>query len=223
MRKILIFLITFSLSLNLLSFPVLASGGEETEEVQTEEAQPQEDTQSQEQVSQAQPSKEEAPGKEAVPEEAVVLEEKDVNPLEKKGTDASNVSKASTEPVKEAQIDDSMGITAPSAVLMEASTGTVVLEKNSHQKLPPASVTKIMTLLLIFDALSQGKIKLEDMVTTSAYAASMGGSQVYLEEGEAQSVDTMIKCISVSSANDASVAYRHSRQAKILVICTLLG
>ena len=71
---------------------------------------------------------------------------------------------------------DSIGISAPSAVLMEASTGTVVLEKNSHEKLPPASVTKIMTLLLIFDAISQGKIKLEDTVTTSTYAASMGGS-----------------------------------------------
>ncbi len=101
---------------------------------------------------------------------------------------------------------EGQGITAPSAILIEASTGTVVLEKNSHEKLPPASVTKIMTLLLIFDALAQGKIKLEDMVTTSTYAASMGGSQVFLEEGETQTVETMIKCISVASANDASVA-----------------
>ncbi len=104
------------------------------------------------------------------------------------------------------QETDTLGITALSAVLMEASTGTVVLEKNAHQQLPPASVTKIMTLLLIFDAVSQGKIRLEDSVTTSAYAASMGGSQVFLEEGEKQSVDTMIKCIAVASANDASVA-----------------
>lgn len=115
---------------------------------------------------------------------------------------------------------DSIGITAPSAVLMEASTGTIVLEKNAHEKLHPASVTKIMTLLLIFDAISQGKIKLEDSVTTSAYAASMGGSQVFLEEGETQSVDTMIKCISVASANDASVAYRYSRRRRILAECT---
>lgn len=111
------------------------------------------------------------------------------------------VRAAGTEPA-----GDSLGITAPSAVLMEASTGTVVLEKNPHEKLPPASVTKIMTLLLIFDSLSQGKIRLEDSVTTSAYAASMGGSQVFLEEGETQSVETMIKCIAVASANDASVA-----------------
>lgn len=104
------------------------------------------------------------------------------------------------------QADGGLGLTAPSAILMEASTGTVILEKNSHEKLPPASVTKIMTLLLIFDALSEGKIKLEDTVTTSAHAASMGGSQVFLEEGETQTVDTMIKCISVASANDASTA-----------------
>ena len=101
---------------------------------------------------------------------------------------------------------DSLGVTAPSAILMEASTGTVVLEKNAHEKLPPASVTKIMTLLLIFDTSSQGKSQLDDTVTTSEYAASMGGSQVFLEAGETQSVDTMIKCISVASANDASVA-----------------
>lgn len=101
---------------------------------------------------------------------------------------------------------DTLGISAPSAILMEASTGTVVLEKNSHEQLPPASVTKVMTLLLIFDAISQGKIHLDDTVTTSEYASSMGGSQVFLEAGETQSVDTMIKCISVASANDASVA-----------------
>ena len=101
---------------------------------------------------------------------------------------------------------DTLGISAPSAILMEASTGTVVLEKNAHEQLPPASVTKVMTLLLIFDAISQGKIHLDDTVTTSEYAASMGGSQVFLEVGETQSVDTMIKCIAVASANDASVA-----------------
>ena len=77
---------------------------------------------------------------------------------------------------------------------------------------PPASVTKVMTLLLIFDALNEGKITLEDQVTTSEYAASMGGSQVFLEPGEVQTVDTMIKCISVASANDACVSFHNSRQ-----------
>ena len=88
---------------------------------------------------------------------------------------------------------------APSAILMEASTGKIIYEKNPDEKLPPASVTKVMTLLLIFDALDSGQIKLGDEVTTSEYAASMGGSQVFLEPGETQTVDTLIKCISVAS------------------------
>ena len=95
---------------------------------------------------------------------------------------------------------------APSALLMEASTGTVLYEKNADEPRNPASVTKIMTLILIFDALQSGKIHLEDEVTTSAYAKSMGGSQVFLEEGEIQTVETLIKCIVIASGNDASVA-----------------
>lgn len=97
-------------------------------------------------------------------------------------------------------------VSAPSAILMEASTGDVIYEKDADTARPPASVTKIMTMLLIFDALSEGKIKLDDQVATSEFAASMGGSQVFLEPGETQSVDTMLKCISVASANDACVA-----------------
>lgn len=99
-----------------------------------------------------------------------------------------------------------LNISAPSALLMEASTGTVVYEKSSHEILRPASITKIMTLILIFDALSCGQITLNDTVTVSEYAASMGGSQVFLEPGETQTVDTMLKCISIASANDACVA-----------------
>ena len=97
-------------------------------------------------------------------------------------------------------------ISAPSAVLMEASTGKVIFEKDMDTARPPASVTKIMTMLLIFDALADGRIRPEDEVTVSEYAASMGGSQVYLEAGEVQTVDTMLKCIAVASANDACVA-----------------
>ena len=89
---------------------------------------------------------------------------------------------------------------------MEASTGTILYEKDADKEKPPASVTKIMTLLLIFDALSKKQITLNDTVTVSEHAASMGGSQVFLEPGETQTVDTMIKCIAVSSANDACVA-----------------
>ncbi len=97
-------------------------------------------------------------------------------------------------------------ISAPSAVLMEASTGTVLYEKNSHEKLRPASITKIMTLILIFEALEEGRFTKSDPVTVSEHAAGMGGSQVYLEPGETQTVDDMIKCISIASANDACVA-----------------
>ncbi len=97
-------------------------------------------------------------------------------------------------------------LSAPAALLMEASTGTVVYEKNADVPCSPASITKIMTLLLIFEALEKGDIRLEDEVMTSAHAQSMGGSQVFLEEGEMQTVDTLIKCIAVASGNDAAVA-----------------
>ena len=100
-------------------------------------------------------------------------------------------------------------ISAPGAVLMEPSTGTVLYEKNGEEQRSPASITKIMTLLLIFEALEDGQITLEEEVVTSAYAKSMGGSQVFLEEGETQTVETLIKtlikCIVVASGNDASV------------------
>ena len=100
----------------------------------------------------------------------------------------------------------SVTVTAPSVLLMEASTGKVLYEKDADTRRPPASVTKVMTILLIYDALSAENIHKEDVVTTSEYAASMGGSQVFLEAGEEQTVDTLLKCIVVSSANDACVA-----------------
>lgn len=109
-------------------------------------------------------------------------------------------------PVYAENEDDQLNITSTSAVLIEGSTGMVIYEKNKDEKLRPASITKIMTLLLIFEALDSGKLKLTDMVTISEHAASMGGSQVYLEPYETQDVNTMIKCISIASANDASVA-----------------
>ena len=97
-------------------------------------------------------------------------------------------------------------VAAPHAILMEVSTGTILMGKAEDEKLHPASVTKIMTLLLILEAIEDGKIALTDMVTVSEHAASMGGSQVYLEPFEQQTVETMIKCIAVASANDACVA-----------------
>ncbi len=97
-------------------------------------------------------------------------------------------------------------IEAPCAILTEASTGRVIYEKNADESLHPASITKIMTLLIIFDAVEDGSISPEDTVTVSEHAASMGGSQVFLEPGETQTVETMIKCIAIASANDACVA-----------------
>ena len=97
-------------------------------------------------------------------------------------------------------------VTTPSYIVMEASTGQVICEQDADTRRSPASITKIMTLLLIFEQLKSGRIHLEDKVTTSAYAKSMGGSQVFLEEGESQTLETMIKCIAVASGNDASVA-----------------
>ncbi|PYY28861.1 Serine-type D-Ala-D-Ala carboxypeptidase [Paenibacillus illinoisensis] len=95
---------------------------------------------------------------------------------------------------------------ARSAILMDADTGTVIFEKNSHDQLPPASITKIMTMLLTIEAIDSGKLKLTDKVRTSEYAASMGGSQIFLEPGEEMTVDDMLKGIAMASGNDASVA-----------------
>ncbi len=102
--------------------------------------------------------------------------------------------------------DPAFEINAKSAVLMEASTGQVLYEKNGHEKLPPASVTKVMTMLLIMEALEYNKIALDDIVTCSEYASSMGGSQIYLAAGEKMSVEDLLKAIAVASGNDASVA-----------------
>lgn len=102
--------------------------------------------------------------------------------------------------------DGAIPIAAPSAILMEQETGTVLYEKNADQRMVPASVTKVMTLLLIMEDLEAGKIRLDDTVTASRRAASFGGSCVFLEEGERMSVDEMLKCIAVVSANDCAVA-----------------
>ncbi|GHU62749.1 D-alanyl-D-alanine carboxypeptidase [Clostridia bacterium] len=106
---------------------------------------------------------------------------------------------------QQGQVAD-LGLLSRSAILMEASTGTTIYEQDADLELNPASVTKVMTLLLIFDALARGSIQLTDEVATSEYAKSMGGSQVFLETGEIQTVETLIKCIVIASGNDASVA-----------------
>jgi D-alanyl-D-alanine carboxypeptidase (penicillin-binding protein 5/6) len=103
-----------------------------------------------------------------------------------------------------AQVD--LAPNASSSILMDADTGTVIAGKNMDAKMPPASITKIMTMLLIMEALDQGKLKMSDKVRTSEYAASMGGSQIFLEPGEEMTVEDMLKGIAMASGNDASVA-----------------
>lgn len=103
-------------------------------------------------------------------------------------------------------VDAQVNVASPSVILIEASTGTIIYENNSTERRSPASITKIMTMLLAFEKIAEGKIALDDEVLVSEYASSMGGSQVFLAEGEIQTLDTMLKCIAVASGNDASVA-----------------
>ncbi|HYE68577.1 MAG TPA: D-alanyl-D-alanine carboxypeptidase family protein [Anaerovoracaceae bacterium] len=112
-----------------------------------------------------------------------------------------------------------MTVDAKSAVLIDAASGTVLFEQNSHDRLPPASVTKVMTMLLIMEAIDRGQMTLEDKVTISEKAASMGGSQMYMEPGEQQKLETLMLGIAVASANDACVAAAeyHSGTADIFV------
>ncbi len=110
-------------------------------------------------------------------------------------------------PAAAAQEDNMpLPLSSASALLMEKETGTVLLQQNAHQKLEPASVTKIMTLLLVMEAVDSGRLSLDESVPVSAHAAGMGGSQVYLKEGERLSASDLIKCVAVVSGNDCAVA-----------------
>lgn len=109
-------------------------------------------------------------------------------------------------PVETTQTDGTLAATSRSYVLMEESSGKVLLEKEADTPFPPASITKVMTLLIINDAIAEGKINWEDKVTISDHAAHMGGSQVFMEPGEEQTVRDLVKCICIASANDAAVA-----------------
>lgn len=107
---------------------------------------------------------------------------------------------------KAADIDQSLTITAKSAILMERSTGTVLFEHDADKQMPPASITKVMTLLLVFEAMDAGKFTMETEIVASEHACSMGGSQIWLEPGEAFTVNELLKAAAISSANDACVA-----------------
>ncbi len=119
---------------------------------------------------------------------------------------AALVLTAGLPPAQAAPSDSGLSLSCASCVLMEKETGAFLLEENSHEKLEPASVTKIMTLLLVMEAVDSGQLSKDAPVTVSAYAAGMGGSQVYLEEGEQMPVSEMIKCVTVVSGNDCAVA-----------------
>ncbi len=127
-------------------------------------------------------------------------------PGEKTGLAKTRLSSEKRETAQESVSGGAVDVSATSAVLIEGSTGEILFEKDKDKELVPASITKIMTLDLIFDAIDNHKLTLEDKVSVSEYAASMGGSQVFLEPNETQTVNDMIKCISIASANDAAVA-----------------
>ena len=111
-----------------------------------------------------------------------------------------------SEESESSQVSLNLEFDCKSVVLMEEKTGKILFEQNADEALPPASVTKIMTLLLVMEAIDEGRLKLEDMITASAHACSMGGSQIYLKEGEQMSAEDMIKSVVIASANDAAVA-----------------
>ena len=102
---------------------------------------------------------------------------------------------------------------AKSAILIERDTGTVLYDKNADERLSPASMTKIMTMLLIMEAIDKGELNMKEKIRTSEYAASMGGSQIFLELGEEMTTEQMLKGITIGSANDASVAMAEDRKS----------
>lgn len=134
------------------------------------------------------------------------LSENSTQPSDSSTSEDSADTNETVQNVAENESTSGLSITATAAVLIDNHSGRILFEKDKDKELIPASITKIMTLLLIFEGLEQGKYQLTDEVTVSEHAAEMGGSQVYLEPGETQTVETMIKCISIASANDAAVA-----------------
>ncbi len=120
--------------------------------------------------------------------------------------DISDIAVPIDNTVTDAAIGTQLDIKAKSAILMEVNTGKILYEMNADEKLPPASITKIMSLLLVMEAISSGKMSVEDVITASEHACSMGGSQIWLEPGETMTVDDLLKAAVIASANDATVA-----------------
>lgn len=120
--------------------------------------------------------------------------------------DISDIAVPIDSTVTDAAIGTKLDIKAKSAILMEVNTGKILYEQNMDEKLPPASITKIMSLLLVMEAIRDGKMSIEDVITASEHACSMGGSQIWLESGETMTVDDLLKAAVIASANDATVA-----------------
>ena len=120
--------------------------------------------------------------------------------------DISDIAIPIDNTVTDAVIGTQLDIKAKSAILIEVNTGKILYEANADEKLPPASITKIMSLLLVMEAIDSGKMSVEDVITASEHACSMGGSQIWLEPGEAMTVDDLLKAAVIASANDATVA-----------------
>lgn len=120
--------------------------------------------------------------------------------------DISDINIPIDSTVTDAAIGTKLDIKAKSAILMEVNTGEILYEMNADEKLPPASITKIMSLLLIMEAIDRGELSVEDVITASEHASSMGGSQIWLEPGETMTVDDLLKATVIASANDATVA-----------------
>lgn len=120
--------------------------------------------------------------------------------------DISDIAVPIDSTVTDTAIGTKLDIKAKSAILMEVNTGTILYEQNADEKLPPASITKIMSLLLVMEAIRDGKMSVEDVVSASEHACSMGGSQIWLEPGETMTVDDLLKAAVIASANDATVA-----------------
>lgn len=120
--------------------------------------------------------------------------------------DISDINIPIDSTVTDAAIGTKLDIKAKSAILLEVNTGKILYEMNADEKLPPASITKIMSLLLIMEAIDRGELSVEDVITASEHASSMGGSQIWLEPGETMTVDDLLKAAVIASANDATVA-----------------
>lgn len=200
-KRILSMLLALALALSLGTGALGAeSAPEQGAAASTQSAQPSEGDQT------AASSQAQGEGESAAGEEATSSGETQGEAAQESGETQQADLTVTYDPTAGSAADPVPGTTATATLLMDAATGTVLWEKNAHEVLEPASVTKIMTMLLVCEAIDAGRLSLDQLVTTSAHAAGMGGSQVYLEEGEQMTVQDLLKAVAVASGNDAAVA-----------------